>query len=140
MRILRVAMAQMNPLVGDIAANMRLIASIISDAKSAGADLVAFPELAITGYPPEDLLLKPRFIADNQEALAELACECMGIVAVVGHVGQGSTVKRDNVRPSVVIGDRHELYNAASILADGRCMATYCKRLLPNYGVFDEAR
>ena len=140
MRVIRIAMAQIDPLVGDIAGNTRIITSIIKEAKMAGADLVAFPELVITGYPPEDLLLKPRFIADNQEALAELARQCVGIVAVVGYVGQGKAGKQDRERSLVVIGDGHELYNSAAILVDGRCIANYCKRLLPNYGVFDEAR
>ncbi len=140
MRILRIAMAQIDLLVGDIAGNMRRITSMIKEAKKAGADLVVFPELAVTGYPPEDLLLKPRFIADNQHALAELARECAGIVAVVGYVGQGSMLKETMPPPSVVSADRHELYNAAAIMADQRCVATYCKRLLPNYGVFDEGR
>lgn len=140
MRVLRIAMAQINPTVGDIAGNVRLIRSWIKEARKTKADVVAFPEMALTGYPPEDLLLKSRFIADNQQALAELARECVGIVAVVGYVGQGSTLKQKILPPSVVSADRHELYNAAAILADRRCIATYCKRLLPNYGVFDEGR
>jgi NAD+ synthase (glutamine-hydrolysing) len=140
MRILRIAMAQINPMVGDISGNARLIKVWIKEAKKAKADVVAFPELAVTGYPPEDLLLKPRFVADNQRVLDELARACVGIVAVVGHVGQGSTLKQKVMPPSVVSADRHELYNAAAIMADRRCIATYCKRLLPNYGVFDEGR
>jgi len=140
MGILRIAMAQIDPLVGDIAGNARRIASIIKEAREAGADLVAFPELAVTGYPPEDLLLKPQFITDNQAALTKLAHECVGIVAVVGYVGQGVALKPVRARSSVVTTDKHRLYNAAAIMADGRCMATYCKQLLPNYGVFDEAR
>jgi NAD+ synthase (glutamine-hydrolysing) len=133
-------MAQIDPLVGDIAGNTRLMKSAIKEARKAGADLVVFPELAVTGYPPEDLLLKPRFIADNQQALDELARECAGIAAVVGYVGQGSALKQKLLPLSVVSADKRELYNAAAILADRRCIATYCKRLLPNYGVFDEGR
>lgn len=140
MRVLRMAMAQINPTVGDIAGNARLIKGWIKEARKAKADVVAFPELAVTGYPPEDLLLKPRFVADNQRVLDELARDCAGIVAVVGHVGQGSMLKQRSTSPSVVSADRHELYNAAAILSERRCLATYCKQLLPNYGVFDEGR
>jgi NAD+ synthase (glutamine-hydrolysing) len=140
MRKLRVALAQINPTVGDLAGNSRRIKSWIKQARKAGADLVAFPELAVTGYPPEDLLLKPRFITDNRQALTELARECVGIVAVVGYVGQGSALKHPILASSVICGDQHELYNAAAIMADRRCIATYCKQLLPNYGVFDEGR
>jgi len=140
MGMLRIAMAQIDPVVGDIAGNTRLIASTIKEAKQAGADLVTFPELAVTGYPPEDLLLKPRFITDNQEALAELARECVGIVAVVGYVGRSTAGTQVRARPSVVTGEGQELSNAAAIIADGRCLGSYRKQLLPNYGVFDEAR
>lgn len=140
MRKLRVALAQINPTVGDLAGNTRLIKSWIKQARKAGADLVAFPELAVTGYPPEDLLLKPRFIADNRQAMTELARECAGIVAVVGYVEQGSAFKHPVLASSVICADQRELYNAAAILADRRCVATYCKQLLPNYGVFDEGR
>jgi NAD+ synthase (glutamine-hydrolysing) len=140
MRVLRIAMAQINPTVGDIVGNTRLIKRGIKEARKAKADVVAFPELAVTGYPPEDLLLKPRFVSDNQRVLDELARECAGIVAVVGHVGQGSRLKAQSTSPSAGVADRHELYNAASILMERRCLATYCKRLLPNYGVFDEGR
>jgi NAD+ synthase (glutamine-hydrolysing) len=140
MRKLRVALAQINPTVGDLAGNTRLIKSRIKQARKAGADLVAFPELAVTGYPPEDLLLKPRFITENRQALTELARECVDIVAVVGYVGQGAALKQSILASSVVCGDQHELYNAAAIMAGRRCVATYCKQLLPNYGVFDEGR
>ena len=140
MRVLRIAMAQINPTVGDISGNARLIKAWIKEAKKAKADVVAFPELAVTGYPPEDLLLKPRFVADNQRVVDELARECVGIVAVVGYVGQGSTAKAQSGLPSVLSADRHELYNAAAILAGRHCIGTYCKWLLPNYGVFDEGR
>ena len=140
MRKLRVALAQINPKVGDLAGNSRLIKSWIRQARKAGADLVAFPELAVTGYPPEDLLLKPGFIADNRRAMSEVARECVGIVAVVGYVEQGSALKHSILAPSVICGDQRELYNAAAILADRHRVATCCKQLLPNYGVFDEGR
>jgi NAD+ synthase (glutamine-hydrolysing) len=140
MRVLRIAMAQINPTVGDIAGNIQLIKAWIKEARKAKADVVAFPELAVTGYPPEDLLLKPQFVADNQRALDELARECAGIVTVVGYVGQWATAKGKSGSPAVLSADRHELYNAAAILADRRCIGSYCKWLLPNYGVFDEGR
>lgn len=140
MRKLRVALAQINPTVGDLAGNTRLIKSWIRQARKARADLVAFPELAVTGYPPEDLLLKPRFITENRQALTELARECVDIVAVVGYVAQGSALKQSVLASSIICGDQHELYNAAAIMAGRRCVATYCKQLLPNYGVFDEGR
>lgn len=140
MRTFRIAMAQINPTVGDIAGNTRLIKAWIKDARKVKADLVAFPELAVTGYPPEDLLLKPGFVDDNRRALDDIARECSGIVAVVGYVGQGTMVRAKSGPPSVVSADRHELYNAAAIIADRRPVATYSKWLLPNYGVFDEGR
>lgn len=88
MRMLRIAMAQMNPTVGDLTGNIHRITTWLRDAKKAKADLVVFPELAITGYPPEDLLLKPQFVADNLRALKEITQVCHGLVAVVGYVGQ----------------------------------------------------
>ena len=123
MRRLRVAAAQINCRVGDLGANTARILDAIGAAKSEGADLVAFPELAITGYPPEDLLLKPAFIEDNLACLREVAGASDGIVVVVGFVD----VDRD-------------LYNAAAVLSGGEVQGVYHKQLLPNYGVFDEAR
>src|SRR5512147_1269475 len=138
MRILRIAMAQIDPTVGDIAGNMRLVKSRIKEARKAGADLVVFPELAVTGYPPEDLLLKPRFVSDNRRALDEIAKECTGLVAVIGYVGQGSvgSEKLSAVRTA----GGHELFNAAAVVAGRRVVARYSKWVLPNYGVFDESR
>lgn len=140
MRKLRVALAQINPTVGDLDGNTRLIKSRIKQARKAGADLVVFPELAVTGSPPEDLLLKPRFIADNRRAIAELARECVDLMAVVGYVEQGSASKHPVLASSVMCTDQRELYNAAAILADRRRVTIYCKQLLSNYGVFDEGR
>jgi len=133
-------MAQIDPTVGDIAGNMRLIKSRIKEAKKAGADLVAFPELAVTGYPPEDLLLKPRFVSDNRRALDEIAKECAGLVAVIGYVGQGSEGGGKPQGGSVVVAGEYELYNTAAVVADRRVIARYSKWVLPNYGVFDESR
>ncbi len=142
MRTLRIAMAQVNPRVGDISGNLRLVKEWIKAARQSKADVVAFPELTVTGYPPEDLLLKPRFIEDNRKGIDEIAKECRGIVAVVGYVGQGLH-GHGQVRAhasNIVATGQHELSNAAAVLSEGRQVATYRKWLLPNYGVFDESR
>ncbi|MDP8967435.1 MAG: NAD+ synthase, partial [Actinomycetota bacterium] len=120
---LRIALAQMNAVVGDIAGNAAKIADAIGAARAAGAQLVCFPELALTGYPPEDLLLKEHFLADTRTALERLAEQATGIVALVGYPERAEDV-----------------HNAAAVLADGRLQARYRKLHLPNYGVFDELR
>ncbi|MCX5725075.1 MAG: NAD+ synthase [Nitrospirae bacterium] len=140
MRTFRIAMVQMNPTVGDLDGNVRRITAWLREAKKAKADLVAFPELAITGYPPEDLLLKPRFISDNRRALQEVVRQCRGLAAVVGFVSQSDGIDPKPARSSVVPAGAHELYNAAAVIADQKLIATYCKWYLPNYGVFDESR
>jgi NAD+ synthase (glutamine-hydrolysing) len=126
MRHLRIALAQINSVVGDLEGNMRLILDGMAQAAKAGADLVCFPELALTGYPPEDLLLKPGFVADNLSALDELVRQSAGypgLTAVVGFV------------------DRQvDIYNAAAVIHNGRLSGVYYKQYLPNYGVFDENR
>jgi NAD+ synthase (glutamine-hydrolysing) len=121
--LLRVALAQMNPTVGDIRGNARKISDTIARARDEGAALVVFPELALTGYPPEDLLLKTSFLDAARVALRELAAETRDIVAVVGYPEQAEDV-----------------YNTAAVLADGEVVAGYRKMYLPNYGVFDEQR
>ena len=120
----RLALAQINPTVGDLEGNRRLIEQAIAAAREAGADLVALPELAITGYPPEDLVLRPSFVADNLRTLEALAPAATGITAIVGFVDR----------------DGHRIFNAAAVISDGRVQAVYHKHLLPNYGVFDEKR
>ena len=140
MRTFRIAMGQMNPTVGDLDGNVRRIIAWMREAKKAKADLIAFPELVITGYPPEDLLLKPRFIADNRRALKEVVRHCRGVVAVVGYVSQSDGIEQKPPRQSVVPAGAHELFNAAAVIADQRLVTTYCKWYLPNYGVFDESR
>ncbi|MDO8355734.1 MAG: NAD+ synthase [Nitrospirota bacterium] len=140
MRTFRIAMVQMNPTVGDLDGNVRRITGWLREARKAKADLVAFPELAITGYPPEDLLLKPRFIADNRRALQEIVRHCRGLAAVVGYVSQSDGPDPKPARSSVVPAGAHELYNAAAVIADQTLVTTYCKWYLPNYGVFDESR
>ena len=123
MRTIRIAMAQINPTVGDLAGNRDRIIDCIGRAKKAGADIVAIPELADTGYPPEDLLLKPQFVRDNLKTLREVQRAAKGITAVVGFVDKDDF-----------------LYNAAAVLHNGSHISTYHKILLPNYGVFDEYR
>ena len=120
---LRIALAQINPTVGDLDGNVAKIVRAYEQAEAAGCDIVAFPELAITGYPPEDLVLKPGFVADNLAALEQVAARTGRCAAVVGYVA----------------ADR-DLYNAAAVCVGGRVVGTYRKRLLPNYAVFDEAR
>ena len=140
MRTFRIAMVQMNPTVGDLDGNVHRIKAWIRKAKKAKADLVVFPELAITGYPPEDLLLKPRFVADNRRALQEIVRHCRGLAAVVGYVSQSDDLDTKPARSSVVAAGAGELYNAAAVIADQKLITTYCKWYLPNYGVFDESR
>ncbi len=140
MRTIRIAMVQMNPTVGDLDGNVRRIKAWLREAKQAKADVVVFPELAITGYPPEDLLLKPRFIVDNRRALQEVVRHCRGLAAVVGYVSQSDGVDPKPARSSVVQAGAQELYNAAAVIIDQKLVTTYCKWYLPNYGVFDESR
>ena len=123
MRRLRVALGQINPTVGDFDRNVRMIVDAIERARVLGCSLVAFPELAITGYPPEDLLFKPAFIEANLRALDEVTRASRGLSVVVGFVD-----KRDDI------------FNAAAVLHDGVRAGVYHKQYLPNYGVFDENR
>ena len=122
-RVLRVALAQLNPTVGDLAGNTRQILEWVERARDGGADLVAFPELAITGYPPEDLLLKPSFVRENLRHLEKVVEASAGIAIVVGFVDMD-----------------HDIYNAAALAFDGELKGVYHKFYLPNYGVFDEER
>jgi NAD+ synthase (glutamine-hydrolysing) len=120
---LRVALAQINARVGDLEGNARKIREWIARARDQGAELVLFPELAITGYPPEDLLLKEHFLAAAREATIDVAREAEGILALVG-------------TPERV----EDVYNGLAVMADGAVQAIYRKNWLPNYGVFDEQR
>ena len=135
----KVALAQINSTVGDLAGNVGLLAAAARRAYAEGARLVVAPELALSGYPPEDLLLRPAFMRACADALAKLAAEladCAGLHLVVGHPHQFG--ERGDVRSkSVVVQAR---FNAASVLSGGRVIGTYCKRELPNYQVFDERR
>jgi NAD+ synthase (glutamine-hydrolysing) len=120
---LRLSLHQINATVGDLAGNADLIRQGLRDARAAGVQLALFPELAVTGYPPEDLLLKEHFLRDARAALDDVASEAQGLVAIVGFPERAEDV-----------------YNAAAVLADGRVQSIYRKVRLPNYGVFDEVR
>lgn len=123
MKKIRIALAQINPTVGDLSGNVKKIISGINRARKLKADIVAFPELAVTGYPPEDLLLKPQFIQDNIEALQKIMSATKDINAIVGFVDK-----------------KNGIYNAAAVISNGRLVDVYHKKYLPNYGVFDEQR
>ncbi len=124
-RSLRIALAQYDFPVGDVAGNSARIIELTQIARDEyGADVVLFPELAVSGYPPEDLLLRPAFLRECEQAIARIAAQVQGIVAVVGWPQSAGAV----------------VYNAASVLRDGAVAATYRKRELPNYAVFDERR
>ncbi len=125
MRRLRVSLAQINSTVGDLDGNADKIIDQIREAESLGADLIAFPELALTGYPPEDLVLRRGFVEDNLATLDRVreATTGMHVAAIVGFVDYA-----------------HDIFNAAGVLHDGELAGAYHKQYLPNYGVFDEAR
>src|SRR5215469_12122575 len=123
---LRVALAQVNVTVGDLPGNQRKILQAMREAYAAGVHIVCLPELALTGYPPEDLLLKPGFVAANQAALQDLVVashELPGLTAVIGFVDR-----------------MHDIYNAAAIIHESQLVSVYHKHYLPNSGVFDENR
>lgn len=124
MKLLRVALAQINSTVGDLAGNSKKILDYIKKAGRYKADIVAFPELALTGYPPEDLILKPQFISDNMAELKKISGRTHGITVITGFV--------DN--------EKNNLYNAAAVISEGKVVDIYHKIFLPNYGVFDEHR
>src|SRR5437762_5999738 len=123
MRRFRVGLAQINPTVGDLEANVSKIGAGLERARELGCRLVAFPELAVTGYPPEDLLFKSAFIEANLRALQDVTRLTRGLTAIVGFVD-----KRDDI------------FNAAAVLHDGTQVGIYHKQYLPNYGVFDADR
>ena len=120
----RIAIAQINATVGDFKRNVRLIESGLRRAQKAQADIVLFPELALTGYPPEDLLLKKDFIRESQARLRSLVAKTAGVTALIGYA---ELYKND-------------LYNSMAVVSDGKLLGSYRKMILPNYGVFDEHR
>jgi NAD+ synthase (glutamine-hydrolysing) len=123
MRTLRIGLCQINTTVGDIEGNTKKILDYIAKGKKMGADLLAFPEMAVTGYPPEDLLFMPKFIEANLKAVNRIAQATSSITALVGFVDKDG-----------------DIFNAAALLHNGKMIDTYCKTFLPNYGVFDEDR
>ena len=123
MPTLRIALAQINVTVGDLAGNTAKIIDYMGRARDIGADLVAFPELAVTGYPPEDLVFRPHFVGENLERMREIASASEGIAVVFGFVDRDRALR-----------------NAAGIARDGKLVGVYHKKRLPNYGVFDEQR
>ncbi len=123
MKTFRIALAQIDPTVGDLEGNTAKIIRSIRQAEDYAAEVIAFPELSVTGYPPEDLLLKPQFIKDNIDALRKIKEEVWDIIAVVGFVDK-----------------RNDIYNAAAVLHNKNIVDVYHKMYLPNYGVFDEFR
>ena len=130
---LRLALAQLNTTVGDFEGNARLVLAAAREARAAGAQLVAAPELTLTGYPPEDLLLRPAFVHEAERALLRLAADARGLPPLV----VGTPDAGDPPRPGPGGG---ALYNAAALLHGGRVVGRYRKQRLPNYGVFDEQR
>lgn len=123
-RSIRIALAQINVTVGDLAGNEQKIKESIQKARQWQADLIAFPELAITGYPPEDLLLRPQFVQDHIDCLQRIVLTTRDITAIVGFADR----------------EKEKLFNAAAIMSHGKLIAVYHKIHLPNYGVFDEER
>jgi NAD+ synthase (glutamine-hydrolysing) len=123
MRTLRIGLCQINSTVGDIEANTRKILDWLDRGRKMGADLLAFPEMAVTGYPPEDLLFMPGFIEANLKAIRRIARETRNLTAIVGFVDKNG-----------------DIFNAAALLHHRKRIDTYCKSYLPNYGVFDEDR
>ena len=132
-RNFRLALAQINPTVGDISGNIRKILDYLERARDVQADLVAFPEMATTGYPPEDLLFKRSFLKENVAAMERVAVASKGIAVVLGYVNIVSLERQsEDVGP--------EITNAAALCYDGKLVDIYHKIFLPNYGVFDEQR
>jgi NAD+ synthase (glutamine-hydrolysing) len=124
MNTIRVALAQINPTVGDLKGNTDQVLDYLNRARAAGADIVAYPELAITAYPPEDLLLRPHFVRENRRALDRVIEASANELIVIGFVDT----------------DGSDIYNAAAVIANGKLLDVYHKTFLPNYGVFDEER
>lgn len=123
MATIRIALAQLNPTVGDFEGNAQKIIAAIERARQSGAEIIAVPELALAGYPPEDLLLKPQFISANRKALDRVIAASQGIISIVGFVDRAN-----------------DIHNAAAIICDGELKGVYHKTYLPNYSVFDEYR
>lgn len=145
---MRIGLGQINPTVGALEANEKKIVSMLADAEAAGCDVVAFGELALCGYPPEDLLLRPSFVADQKNALERIAAQTKDTVAIIGFVDVAETVSTaaehivaESSRQQIDLENRQlTRWNAAAICAQGKILGVYHKRALPNYSVFDEQR
>ncbi len=136
----RIAMVQMNPVVGDVDGNVRAMIRWVGRARRAGAEIVVFPELSITGYPPEDLVLRTGFLKATRAALRRLAGQCRGLTVVAGYLEEDGAARSREVTPFVVPSGLRRVFNAAAVIHDRRLVATCRKAFLPNYGVFDESR
>lgn len=141
---LRIGLAQLNTVVGDIDGNASRIIELMDRANASGCDIIAFPELAITGYPPEDLLLRSGFVDDVRAALDRIIAASGSCTAVVGFVEQGSASRESadhgEVTKTSQAVEHPVLFNAAAVMSNGSLDGVYRKRELPNYSVFDEAR
>lgn len=133
-------MVQMNPVVGDVDGNVRAMGKWVKHARRTGADIVVFPELAITGYPPEDLVLRQSFLHDTNQALQWLSTQCRDLTVVVGYLEEGGIIRLRDSTPLVVPSGIRHVFNAAAVIHDRQVVATCQKTFLPNYGVFDESR
>ena len=137
MRTLRLALAQVNPTVGDLDGNTRRVIEYVERARDLSADLVAFPEMVVTGYPPEDLLFKPQFVRDNLAKMREVAAASVGITVLFGFADMDTNGRSDT---PWIPSSSNRVYNAAALAHDGELVDVYHKVNLPNYGVFDEQR
>jgi NAD+ synthase (glutamine-hydrolysing) len=133
-------MVQMNPTVGDLDGNVREMIRWVKESRKAQADMVIFPELALTGYPPEDLVLRPSFLKDTSRGLARIIKECKGIGAVIGCVQEAIHKVEASPLSLLIPSGGRQIWNAAAIVSDQRQVSLYAKMILPNYGVFDESR
>jgi len=149
MPTIRVGLAQINTVVGDLPGNVARILEVMGEAEAVGCDVLALPELAVTGYPPEDLLLRPSFVRDNLAAIDEVVAGSRRCVTVVGFVDSSSAHDQEPARAadaadgeerSASAPTRPVIYNAAAVCAGGELIGCYRKRVLPNYSVFDEQR
>ena len=142
--VLRVAVCHINPTVGDLEGNMALALAALAEAEEGNADVAVMPEMAITGYPPEDLVLRPGFVADCRATLEKFATQTSRCAVVVGFADGDPSTEREVADLAVVdedgFGYNSGVWNALAICAEGRVVGTYYKRHLPNYDVFDELR
>ncbi len=136
----RIAMVQMNPVVGDVDGNVRAMITWVKRARQAGAAIAVFPELAVTGYPPEDLVLRANFLQATRDALKRFTRHCRGLTVIVGYLEEGVVRHVRHATPPVIPSGTRRVFNAAAVIHDRHLVATCQKIFLPNYGVFDESR